>query len=116
MFYLGAEFAAGSTLRLPPEHAERALYAADASLMIDGVELRAGQLAVLPGGSDVEIHAATPVRAVLFGGEALDGDRHLWWNFVASSHERIERAKADWVAGRFGKVPGETEFIPLPER
>jgi len=116
MFYLGAEFPAGSSLILPPEHAERAVYAADAALMVGGVELLPGKLAVLPPGVDVAIEASTPARAILFGGASLDGERHLYWNFVSSSRERIEAAKADWVAGRFGKVPGETEFIPLPER
>ena len=52
---------------------------------------------------------------MLLGGEPLDGPRHVWWNFVSSSHERIEQAKADWRAGRFAPVPGETEFIPLPD-
>ena len=52
---------------------------------------------------------------MLFGGAPLDGERHLWWNFVASTRERIELAKADWLAQRFPKVPGdEDEFIPLP--
>ena len=56
-------------------------------------------------------------RVLLLGGAAMDGPRHLFWNFVSSSRERIEQAKADWQAGRFGKVPGdEREFIPLPER
>jgi redox-sensitive bicupin YhaK (pirin superfamily) len=60
--------------------------------------------------------ALNPARLILFGGEGMEGARHLWWNFVSSSAERIEQAKADWKAGRFGKVPGdETEFIPLPE-
>jgi redox-sensitive bicupin YhaK (pirin superfamily) len=54
-------------------------------------------------------------HCVLLGGEPL-GPRHVWWNFVASGRERIEQAKADWAAGRFSMVPGETEFIPLPER
>jgi len=116
MFYLGAEFPAGASLRLPPEHAERAVYSADATLTVDGVDLLPGQLAVLAPGADVEIHASAPARAILFGGASLDSERHLYWNFVSSSRERIEQAKADWVAGRFGKVPGETEFIPLPER
>ncbi|HEY1138594.1 MAG TPA: pirin-like C-terminal cupin domain-containing protein, partial [Lysobacter sp.] len=58
----------------------------------------------------------TPVKAMLLGGEPLDGPRHLWWNFVSSSKERIEQAKQDWVDGRFGHVPGDDEFIPLPER
>jgi len=115
MFYLGAEFSAGSTLRLPAEHAERAVYAADAPIMIDGSPLIAGQLAVLEAGVEVEIRASGAARVILFGGAPLDGERHLWWNFVASTRERIERAKADWANGRFGQVPGETEFIPLPD-
>jgi redox-sensitive bicupin YhaK (pirin superfamily) len=116
MFYLGAEFAPGSVLRLPSEHAERAVYVADAPLTIDGVEVAAGHLAVLAPGIEVEIRAPESARVILFGGAPLDGDRHLWWNFVSSSRERIEHAKADWLASRFGQIPGETEFIPLPER
>jgi redox-sensitive bicupin YhaK (pirin superfamily) len=53
-------------------------------------------------------------RSRLLGGEPADGPRHIWWNFVSSSAARINAARADWKAGRFGMVPGETEFIPLP--
>ena len=73
------------------------------------------QMAVLPAGMDVEIRAPQPARVILCGGDPLDGERHLWWNFVSSSRERIERAKADWAAMRYPPVPGETEFIPLPQ-
>jgi redox-sensitive bicupin YhaK (pirin superfamily) len=52
---------------------------------------------------------------MLLGGEPMDGPRHIWWNFVSSSKERIEQAKADWQAGRFTPVPGDAEFIPLPD-
>lgn len=52
---------------------------------------------------------------MLLGGEPADGPRYIWWNFVSSSKERIEQAKADWKAGRFDAVPGDAEFIPLPE-
>ena len=62
------------------------------------------------------ISAPAGARALLFGGDPVDGDRHLWWNFVSSSRDRIERAKRDWVDGKFGTVIGETEFIPLPDR
>jgi redox-sensitive bicupin YhaK (pirin superfamily) len=116
IFYLGAEFPAGSTLRLPAEHAERAVYAADAPLSVGGVRVEPEQLAVLPAGGEVTISAEAPARAILFGGAPLDGDRHLWWNFVSSSRERIEQAKADWAQSRFAMVPGDPEFIPLPER
>jgi redox-sensitive bicupin YhaK (pirin superfamily) len=115
MFYLGAEFTARSTLRLPAEHVERGVYVADAPLVVDGTEIVPGQLAILAPGVDIDIHAATAARAIFFGGDPLDGERHLWWNFVSSSRERIDRAKGDWRAERFGKVPGETEFIPLPD-
>lgn len=62
----------------------------------------------------VVVSALSRARLVLLGGETL-GPRYLWWNFVSSSRERIEQAKADWKAGRFGGVPGDAEFIPLPE-
>ena len=114
MFYLATEFAAGSSLTLPPEHDERAVYVVDAPISVGGRDVAAGQIAVVAAGADVEISAAAPARAMLFGGESL-GERHLWWNFVSSSRERIERAKSEWAAMRFPPVPGETEFIPLPE-
>jgi redox-sensitive bicupin YhaK (pirin superfamily) len=116
MFYLAAEFSADSSMILPPEHVERAIYTTDAPLLISGVELVPGSLAVLPAGENMEIRASAPTRALLFGGDPLDGERHLWWNFVSSSKERIELAKTAWQAGRFAQVPGETEFIPLPEK
>jgi redox-sensitive bicupin YhaK (pirin superfamily) len=71
---------------------------------------------VFAKGASVVLGSEQPSRVVLLGGEPLDGPRHIDWNFVASSKERIERAKRDWKEGRFPKVPGdETEFIPLPE-
>jgi redox-sensitive bicupin YhaK (pirin superfamily) len=116
MFYLAVEFAAGSRLVLPAEHIERAIYAVDSEILVDGLPLAPGRMAVLVPGSDVSIEASTPAIVMLCGGDPLDGDRHLFWNFVSSSRDRIERAKQDWTAQRFGSVPGETEFIPLPNR
>jgi redox-sensitive bicupin YhaK (pirin superfamily) len=78
----------------------------------DGFAVRS---ATLRPGNDIAVAARGPARLLLFGGAPLDGPRHLWWNFVSSSRERIEQAKEDWKAGRFAPVPGETEFIPLPE-
>jgi redox-sensitive bicupin YhaK (pirin superfamily) len=114
IFYLATEFSAGSRLVLPPEHGERAVYVVEAPINVGGRDIAPGQIAVLPAGADVEIRAAGRANAILFGGASL-GERHLWWNFVSSSRERIEQAKADWRAARFGQIPGETEFIPLPE-
>ena len=79
--------------------------------------LGVGDLAVLATGAPVSgIAGEGGAKLMLLGGAPLDGPRHMWWNFVSSSPDRIERAKADWRAGRFGQVPGETEFIPLPDR
>jgi redox-sensitive bicupin YhaK (pirin superfamily) len=74
------------------------------------------RLVVFAPGEEIVIEAVGgAARLMLVGGEPMDGPRHLWWNFVSSSNERIEQAKADWKAGRFAPVPDETEFIPLPE-
>jgi redox-sensitive bicupin YhaK (pirin superfamily) len=66
-------------------------------------------------GDPITVTARTAARLMLLGGEPMDGPRHIWWNFVSSSKDRIEQAKADWLAGRFTPVPGDAEFIPLPE-
>ncbi|GMU73146.1 MAG: hypothetical protein AMXMBFR42_26010 [Burkholderiales bacterium] len=116
MLYAGASFASAGSLVLPAEHEERSVYAVDADLAIDGEPLPMHHLGVIEPGRVVTIEARGPARAMLIGGAALDGERFLWWNFVATSRERIERAKEDWREGRFAQVPGETEFIPLPER
>jgi hypothetical protein len=70
---------------------------------------------VLRPGDAMSATAASEARVILVGGAAMDGPRHIWWNFVSSRKERIEQAKADWKLGRFDTVPGdEREFIPLP--
>ena len=114
MFYLAAEFSAGGRFVLPAEYAERAVYAVDADLLVGGESLAAQRMATLAPDAEVEIVAPNGGHAVFFGGAPLDGERHLHWNFVSSSRERIEQARQDWAAQRFGQVPGETEFIPLP--
>ena len=70
---------------------------------------------VFAPGRPVAMKAQTAARLVLLGGAPMDGPRHIWWNFVSSSEDRIEQAKRDWQAGRFAKVPGDEEdFVPLP--
>ena len=113
--YVDAIFEAGTALTLPTEHAERAVYALEGELVVDGEVLAPGHMHVLAGGREVELRAASDARALVCGGAPLDGERLIWWNFVASSPERIERGKAAWAEQRFGSVPGETEFIPLPD-
>ena len=114
--YAAADLAPGATLVVQPEHEERAVYLAEGSASVADTALEPGQMAVLPPGGDVEIRAAAVSRIMLVGGAKMDGPRFIWWNFVASSRERIERAKADWREDRFPPVPGETERIPLPEK
>lgn len=113
--YVEVKAPAGTRLPLPDEHAERALYLVSGGLEIDGRAIEPGTMAVLVDGTDPEIVATEDCHAVLAGGAPMDGPRHLWWNFVSSSKERIEQAKADWRESRFDRVPGDTEFIPLPD-
>jgi redox-sensitive bicupin YhaK (pirin superfamily) len=114
--YVDVEFEQAGTLVVPPEHAERAIYVVSGDVRIDGQPVPAEHMQAMPAGADIEVAASAPARVLLCGGAPLDGERFLWWNFVSSSKDRIERAKADWLAQRFGQVPGESEFIPLPDR
>lgn len=115
MFYLDAPLPAGATAAIPDDHEERAVYVVEGAIRIDGATFPAGNMAVLAPGVAIAIEAGEDSRVMMLGGEPMDGPRHIWWNFVSSSQERIDRAKDDWKNGRFGKIPGETEFIPLPE-
>ncbi len=112
--YLDVELAAGDAFPLPPA-AERALYGVSGAFELDGQRCEPHRLLVLRPGSEPMLSASEPARVVLVGGAPL-GHRFLWWNFVASRKERLLQAADDWAAGRFPVVPGETEFIPLPER
>jgi len=115
MFFLEVSLAAGAELELPAEHFERGVHVVEGAVEWGGLECGATQMAVQAGPDAPVLRAREPSRVMLFGGAPLDGDRHLFWNFVASSRERIEQAKDDWREGRFAKVPGdEEEFIPLP--
>ncbi len=114
-FYLAAEMPAGSHLTLPFEHEERAVHLAEGAVGVEGQSLKVGQMAVFAASAEITLRAEAESRVMLLGGATMDGERHIWWNFVSSSKDRIEQAKADWKDGRFDAVPGETEFIPLPE-
>jgi redox-sensitive bicupin YhaK (pirin superfamily) len=107
---------AGAVLPVSARHDERALYLVHGRAAIGGQLLEAGPLYVLKPGLAVELEAVTPVTLALLGGEPMDGPRHIWWNFVSSSEDRIEQARADWMAGRFRPIPDETEPIDAPER
>jgi redox-sensitive bicupin YhaK (pirin superfamily) len=106
---------AGARIDVPLEHEERAIQPVTGKISVAGHVVEPGSMLVLRASEPVVIEALEDARLMLLGGERLDGPRTMWWNFVSSSKERIEQAQADWKAGRFGHVPGETEFIPLPE-
>lgn len=107
--------APGASLEIPAESEERALYLLDGAVTIAGRSYDPAHLLVLKPDVPVVVSTEQEARLVLLGGDRLDGPRHLNWNFVSSSSERISQARADWKAGRFKGVPGDPEFIPLPE-
>jgi redox-sensitive bicupin YhaK (pirin superfamily) len=113
LFYVEAQMRSGARLTLDPELGERAVYVVEGIVAIAGQPYSGNRIAVLRDAIPVEVVAVQPCRLML-GGAPLEGQRFIWWNFVASSTERIEAAKDDWRRRRFAAVPGETEFMPLP--
>ena len=114
---VAVDLAADAELELAPEAVERALYVLEGEAQLDGTDIPDKHLLVLDRGVRHVLRAKTPLKAMLLGGEPLDGPRYMWWNFVSSSKERIEQARHDWDEGRFGLIPGDdVERIPLPER
>ncbi|HTA90311.1 MAG TPA: pirin-like C-terminal cupin domain-containing protein, partial [Polyangiaceae bacterium] len=115
LFYLEAVLPAGCTLPLPEEHEERGVYLLSGQLSASSALIEERSLTIFPSGSSQAVHANVDSRLLLLGGAPPDGPRYIEWNFISSSQERIERAKAAWQAGQFPKVPGDDqEFIPLP--
>jgi hypothetical protein len=114
-FYTEVTAQAETRVPLDPDHEERAIYLVDGEVEIAGDRFEGPRLLIFRPGDRITVNATTPARMMFLGGDALEGPRHIWWNFVSSSKERIEQAKQDWKSGRFAHVPDETEFIPLPE-
>jgi redox-sensitive bicupin YhaK (pirin superfamily) len=115
LFYADVRLAAGSVLPLPADHEERGIYVAEGAIAIADQSFAAGRLLVFRPGDAISVKAQTDARIMLLGGDPMDGPRHIWWNFVSSSKDKIEAAKDDWKRGRFAIVPGdEKDFIPLP--
>jgi redox-sensitive bicupin YhaK (pirin superfamily) len=113
--YVDASLAAGRRMPMPDEHAERSLYILSGNIDIAGEIFSDGRLLIFRPGDHISILAVSDAGFIIAGGEPLDGPRHIWWNFVSSSKARIDQAKADWQAGRFGLIPqDDQEFIPLP--
>ena len=114
-FYAEVNAKAGTAVPLDPDHEERAVYVVDGEVEIAGERHAGPTLLIFRPGDRITVRAKTDTRMMFLGGDALEGPRHIWWNFVSSSKERIEQAKQDWKTGRFAAVPNESEFIPLPE-
>ena len=114
--YLDVILGVNAPLELPPIAEELAIYVVEGEALVDGQSVAVGTLAVLTPGAPTVLTCKAPTRLVVIGGEALNAHRYMWWNFVSSRKERIVQASNDWLAQSMGQVPGETEFIPLPER
>jgi redox-sensitive bicupin YhaK (pirin superfamily) len=114
-FYTEVALEQAMTVPLDPDHEERAIYVIDGEIEIAHERYEGPRLLIFRPGDRITVKANTKARMMFLGGDALEGPRHIWWNFVSSSRERIEQAKQDWKSGRFAHVPNEHEFIPLPE-
>ncbi len=113
--YADLRLATGARVRIPAEAEERAIYVLDGEVTVSGDVFAADRLLVLRPGDEIVVSSERGAHFMLFGGASLGSPRHIWWNFVSSSKERIEQAKQEWRSGRFDIVPGdEEEFIPLP--
>lgn len=116
LFYVDVEMPAGCTLSVPREYEERAAYVAKGAIACGAEHAASGRMLVFTPDLEVTLRAETDSRVVLLGGAPIDGKRHIDWNFVSSSKERLAQARLDWKEQRFPKVPGdEVEFIPLPD-
>jgi hypothetical protein len=113
--YAEVRLDAGASAPLDPDQEERAIYLVDGEIQIAGETFEGPRLLVFRPGDRITVTATRDTRLMFLGGAALEGPRYIWWNFVSSSRDRIEAAKADWKSGQFKPVPGETEFIPLPD-
>ena len=118
MFYADAVLEAGAVLPMPEDHEDRGVYITEGSVSVGGATYEAGGMMVFRPGDAITLRAGDRgARLMLLGGETLNGPRYIWWNFVASSKDRIEAAKDEWRNGRFTLPPGDSdEFIPLPEK
>ncbi len=112
--YIHIDLSAGAEVELPKDVEELAIYVVEGSVAIGDTTLAAGTMGVLQAGSSGSVRAIDESRVLVIGGAPI-GDREIYWNFVSSRAERIEQAKLDWREWRFETVPGDDEFIPLPD-
>lgn len=115
IFYIDARLERGASLDLTDEYSERGIFVVSGAIEIAGTQYPTGTMIVFAPEDKVSLDAPEGARVMLLGGAPLDGVRHMWWNFVSSSKDRIERAKAEWRAKPTGHIDGDDEFIPLPD-
>jgi redox-sensitive bicupin YhaK (pirin superfamily) len=113
--FLALRLKARTAFVLPALAPELAVYPVGSGLTVDGAPLGVRTLGVLEDGHGCRLEVSDDCTVVIVGGAPLDGPRFLLWNFVASTKSRLQRAADEWRSQRFGTVPGETEFIPLPQ-
>ena len=113
LFHADVHLQPDARFTLPAEHEERAVLVVDGEVDVEGERIAPHHLAVITPGAAAVVRAEGPARVMTFGGAPV-GRRHIWWNFVSSSQDRIEQAKADWSAARFPSIPGEGARVPLP--
>ncbi|WP_128514341.1 pirin family protein [Tabrizicola thermarum] len=123
VFYADAILRPGASIPLPDDHEDRGVYVLQGEITCAGQTFEAGRMLVFRPGDRVSVQAGPQgARVMLLGGATMDGPRFIWWNFVASSREKIDAAKeawraGDWMHGRFSLPPGDdAEFIPAPDR
>jgi redox-sensitive bicupin YhaK (pirin superfamily) len=115
LFYVDAKLPASSKILLPNEYVDRAVYVVDGEVSVGGKRVESGKMAIVDETKEAAVHAHSASRMLLLGGAPLEGPRHIWWNFVSSSQQRIEQAKDEWENGGFETVPGDSERMPLPK-
>ena len=113
--YVEIKLEPGASINLP-EAEELGVYVVAGSIELDGQAISDGVLAVLKNGASASVSASGGAHLMICGGDTLEGERIVWWNFVSSSRVRLDQAKLDWKEGKFDDVPGESDFIPLPEK
>lgn len=113
--YVEIKLEPGASIKLPDAE-ELGVYVVSGNIELDGQAITDGVLAVLKNGASASVGSSCGAHLMICGGDTLEGERIVWWNFVSSSRERLEQAKRDWKEGQFDDVPGELDFIPLPEK
>jgi len=113
--YVEIKLEPGAGIKLPDAE-ELGVYVVSGNIELDGQAIAEGVLAVLKNGASASVGSSGGAHLMICGGDTLEGERIVWWNFVSSSRERLEQAKRDWKQGQFDDVPGELDFIPLPEK